>query len=89
MLSITSLVAPSFQKICGTCHVLDVIISPMGGVYCNDCCSKSMVQNLGFFHGSIVTNDEPMLLTIENKWFEAIVHMIEFEFLDLLHPIQI
>jgi hypothetical protein len=61
MLSITSLVALPFQKICGTCYVLDVIISPMGGVYCKDCCSKSMVQKLGFFRGSIVTNDEPML----------------------------
>jgi hypothetical protein len=41
----------------------------MGGVHCNACCSKSIVQKLGFFHGSIVTNDEPMLLTIEDKWF--------------------
>jgi hypothetical protein len=88
-LSIISPIVPPFQKKCGSCHVLDVIISPMGGVYCNDCCSKSVVQKLGFLPGSIITNDEPMLLTIENKWFEAIVHMIEFEFLDLLHPKQI
>jgi len=33
----------SFQKICGNCHVADVTISTIGGVYCNACCSKSMV----------------------------------------------
>jgi hypothetical protein len=47
----------------------------MGGVYCNDCCSKSMVQKLSFLPGSFVTNDELVLMTIESKWFEAIVHM--------------
>ncbi len=28
-------------------------------------------------------NDEHVLLTIEGKWLEAIVHMTKFEFLDL------
>jgi hypothetical protein len=45
-----------------------------------------MVQKLNFLHGSIATNDEPMLLTIDDKWFEIIVHMIKSEFLDLPHP---
>jgi hypothetical protein len=48
---------------------------PTGGVHYNACCSKSTIQKLGFFCGSIATNDEPMLLTIEGKWLEAIVHM--------------
>jgi hypothetical protein len=30
-----------------------------------------------------------MLLTIEGKWLEAIVHMIESEFLDLPSPKQV
>jgi hypothetical protein len=30
-----------------------------------------------------------VLLTIEGKWLEAIVHMTEFEFLDLPHPKQV
>jgi hypothetical protein len=30
-----------------------------------------------------------VLLTIEGKWLEAIVHMKEFEFLDLSHPKQV
>jgi hypothetical protein len=30
-----------------------------------------------------------MLFTIGGKWFEIIVHMIEFEFLDLLCPKQV
>jgi hypothetical protein len=38
-----------------------------------------MVQNLSFFRGSIVTNDEPVLWTIEGKWLETIVHMKEFD----------
>ncbi len=50
---------------------------------CNAYHSKSIVQKLGFFHGLITINDELVLLTIEGKWFEAIMHMIESEFLDL------
>jgi hypothetical protein len=30
-----------------------------------------------------------VLLTIEGKWLEAIVHMTKSEFLDLLHPKQV
>ncbi len=41
-------------------------------------CSKSIVQKLGFLHGSITTNDEHVLLTIKCKWLEAIVHMTKF-----------
>jgi len=67
----------------------DVIISPMSGVHCNACCPKSMVQKLSFLHGSIATSDELVLLTIEGKWFEAIVHMTKSKFLDLPHPKQI
>jgi len=66
---------PPFQKVCGNYHVVDVTISPIGGVYCNAYHSKSMVQKLGFFRGSITTNDELVLLIIKGKWFEVIVHM--------------
>ncbi len=48
-----------------------------------------MVQKLGFLHGSIATNDELVLLTIEGKWLETIVHMTESEFLDLPCPQQV
>jgi hypothetical protein len=89
MLSIASLVAPPFQKLCGNCHVADVTISPTSGVYYNVFHSKSMVQKLGFLHGFITTNVEPMLLTIEGKWLETIIHMIESEFLDFPRPKQI
>jgi hypothetical protein len=34
-------------------------------------------------------NDELVLLTIESKWFEAIIHMTKFEFLDLPCPKQV
>jgi hypothetical protein len=71
VLSIASLVALPFQKICGNCHIADVIISSMGNVHYNACHSKSMVQKLGFFHGSIAINDELMLSIIEGKWLES------------------
>ncbi len=63
--------APPFQNICGNCHVANVTISTIGGVYYNACCSKSMVQKLGFLHDSIATNDEHVLLTIDGNWLES------------------
>jgi hypothetical protein len=85
MLFITSLIMLPFQKKCGNCHVTDVTMFPTTCVYCNVCCSKSMIQKLGFLCGSITTNDELVLLTIEGKWLETIVHMIESKILDLPH----
>jgi hypothetical protein len=67
VLSITSIIVPPFQKICGNCHVANVTISTIGGVYYNARCSKLMVQKLGFLHDSIATNDEYVLLTIEGN----------------------
>jgi len=61
----------------------------MGNVHYNICFSKSMAQKLGFLHGSIATNDEYVLLTIECKWLKIIVHMTKSEFLDFLHPKQV
>jgi hypothetical protein len=89
VLSITALVTPPFQKVCRNCHVANVIISLAGGVYCNTCHSKSTVQKLGFLRGSTATNDDHVLLTIEGKWLEAIVHMTKSEFLNLLCPKQV
>jgi hypothetical protein len=89
VLSIVSLIALPFQKVCGNCHVIDVIISPIGGGHCNACCSKSMVQKLSFIYSSIAPNDEFVLLTINSKWFEIIVHLKKIEFLNLLRPKQI
>ncbi len=88
-LSIVSLTTLPFLKVCGNCHVANVTISLTCGVYCNACHSKSNVQKFGFFRGSIATNDEPMLLTIEGKWLETIMHMMETEFLDFPPPKQV
>jgi len=57
--SIASLVVRPFQKVCGNCHVMDVIIYPMDGVH-----------KLSFLCGSITTIDELVLLTIEVKWLK-------------------
>jgi hypothetical protein len=46
-------------------------------------------SKIGFLCGSIVTNDEHVLLIIESKWLEAVVHMTKSEFLDLLCPKQV
>ncbi len=75
VLSIASLVVPPFQKVCGNCHITDVIISPMGSVHWNIFHLKSMIQKSRFFCDSIATNDELVLLTIEGKWLEAILRM--------------
>ncbi len=63
VLSIARPIALPIQKVCVNCHVVNVIIFPMDGVHCNACHSTPMVQKLSFFHGSIATNDELVLLT--------------------------
>jgi hypothetical protein len=50
VLSIASLVVLPFQKVCGNCHIADVIISPMGSVHCNACHSKSTIRLSLWFH---------------------------------------
>ncbi len=90
VLSIVSLVAFPFQKVCENCHVMDVIISPTCGVHCNLSFKINSSISFLFFCGSIATNDEPMLLTIEGKWFETIMHiMTKFRFLYVFHPKQV
>ncbi len=79
VLSIASPITPPFQKVCGNCHVTDITIS-LTCVHCNVNRSKLMVKKLIFLHDSIATNDEHVLLIIEDKWLETIVHMIESEF---------
>jgi len=75
---------------CGNCHVtLNVIICSTCDVHCNAYHSKSKVHKLGFLWGSITTNDGPILLTIEGKWLEVLVHMTKFEFLNLAHSKQV
>ncbi len=86
VLSITSLTTPPFLKKRENYHVTNVIISPTGGVHYNTCHSKLTVKKLGFFCGSIATNVEHVLLIIEKKWLEVIVHMTKFEFLHLPCP---
>jgi hypothetical protein len=88
-LSITNLIIPTFQKMCGNCHVIDVIICSMGDVHCSACHSKSKVHKSCFFKGSIATNDWFILLSIEGNQFEAIMHMTKFEFLKLVCPKQV
>ncbi len=90
VLFITSLATLQFQKVCANHHVtLNVIICSTCDVHCNACHSKSKVHKSSFLWGSIVTNDGRILLTIKGKWLEAVVHMIEFEFLNLAHSKQV
>jgi hypothetical protein len=89
VLSIANVITPPFQKVCENCHVADVIIYSTTDVHCTVCSSKSNVHKSCFFHGLIATNVGSMLMTIEGKWHEAILHMTKFEFLDLAHPKQI
>ncbi len=90
MLLITNLATLPFQKVYGNHHVtLNVIICSICDVHCNACHSKSKVHKSSFLWGSISTNDGPILLTIEGKWFETIMHMTKFEFLNLARLKQV
>jgi hypothetical protein len=86
VLFITNLVAFPFQKVCGNCYVIDVIICSTSHVDYNARHSKSKVHKSSFLQGSIATNDGPILLSIEGKWLETIVHMAKFGFLNLACP---
>jgi mRNA-degrading endonuclease HigB of HigAB toxin-antitoxin module len=61
----------------------------MNDVHYNAYCSKPKVHKSNFLWGSITTNDNVILLTIEGNWLEIIAHMIEFEFLNLAHLKQV
>jgi hypothetical protein len=61
----------------------------MGDVHYDVCRSKSKVHKSSFLPGFTATNDGPILLTIEGKWLEVVMHIIKFEFLNLFHPKQI
>jgi hypothetical protein len=89
VLSIANIVALPFQKVCANFHVVDVTIFPTSGVYYNICHSKSTIKKLGFFRGSITTNDEHVLLIVESKRLEAIVHTKKSIFLDIPRPKQL
>jgi hypothetical protein len=46
-------------------------------------------ESMPLLHGSIITNDERMLITIDGKWLEAFVHITKTIFLNLPCLIQI
>jgi hypothetical protein len=89
VLSIANFITPPFQKVCGNYHVADVIICLTSDVHYNVYCSKSKVHKSGFCHTSITTNVGQILLTTKGKWLEVVVHMIEFEILNLFCPKQV
>jgi hypothetical protein len=49
VLSIVNLVAPPFQKVCGNCHVMDVIISPTGNFIVTLIVQNQQFQKSSFF----------------------------------------
>jgi hypothetical protein len=57
-----------------------------GNVHCNAYHSKSKVHISSFLRGWIATNDGRIILIVEGKWFKVIIHLIEFEILNLAHP---
>jgi len=89
VLSIASFATPPFQKVCGNRHVANIIISLTSDVHCNVCRSKPKDVNFEFLCATILTIEKHMLLTIEGKWLETIVHMIEFTFLVSLRQKQV
>jgi hypothetical protein len=70
---IASLMAPPFQNFCGNYYLINIIISSTNDVYCNACCSKSKAVKSELLHVTIITNEEPMLLTIKGKCLETLL----------------
>jgi len=75
---------------CGNFHVLKIIKYLIGNEHCNVYYSKSKVhKSMPLLHGSIIMNDERLLITIDGKWLEAFVHITKATFLNLPCLIQI
>ncbi len=89
MLSIISLTMFQFYKACGNYCVTDIIIFFTNNAHCNVCCSKFKVKKSSMFHGFIATKNELMLITIDDKLLEAIIHMFKATFLNLPHLKQV
>jgi hypothetical protein len=61
---------------------LDIIVSTTNDdVNCNVYHGKTTIKKVGYLHASIATAKDPIILTIEGKWLEGVVHMSESNFL--------
>lgn len=67
----------------------DLLIGPAGDVVCNNCHSKTSVHKVGILRASIATEGDPISITAEGKWLEALVHMPEAEFLNCPRSTQV
>ncbi len=67
-----------------------IIASTNGDVHCNVCGVKTIVKKVGFLQASIVpTIGDHVFSTIERKWLEIVVGMLEVDFLVQPCPKQI
>jgi hypothetical protein len=73
---------PLQKKICAKCHVLDIVVAPMNcDVHCNVWC-ETTIKKVSFSPASIVpTIGDLVIFTIEGKWLEIVVGMLESNFL--------
>jgi hypothetical protein len=55
----------------------------------NVCHGKTTTKKVGYLRASIATTKDPIILTIEGKWLEGVVHMLETNFLILQCPKQV
>jgi len=69
------------------CHTLDIVVSTTNDdVNCNVCHGKTTTKKARYLCASIATTRDPIILTIESKWLEGVVHMLETNFLILPCP---
>jgi hypothetical protein len=63
--------------------VLDIVVaSTNDDVHCNVCGVKTTIKKVGFLQASIVpTIGDHVFSTIERKWLEVVVGMLEVDFL--------
>jgi hypothetical protein len=91
VLSIFNLITFPLRKSCAKCHLLDIIVATTNGdVHYYVCGVKTTIKKVGFLQASIVpTIGDLVFSTIEGKWLEVVVGMLEVDFLVQPCPKQI
>jgi len=77
----------SIPKVCGKCHVANIIICSTWDVHYNACHSKSKVHKSSFLWGSITKMDQYYWPLRENGLKKLCIW--QFEFLNLAHLKQV
>jgi hypothetical protein len=65
-----------------------VVASTNGNVHYNECHVKITIKNFDYLQASIAMTKNLIILTIEDKWLDAMLGMLEGNFFNQPHPKQ-